>query len=264
MLVMEAQTRLLLVSLLPLVAVVPRMLGFVIAMQLLPETIFPAAVRNALALALSLMAYPVAAVDPALRGDDYLWWTGMLVKEALVGLVLGYLLGLPLALFESFGTLIDTQSGSNSAATYDPLAGHELGVTGALLRNLGVTLIAASGALLGAVQIVLWSYRVWPVSRLVPPALEDGAAPHVLPLFDALMGKLILLAFPVVFTMLALELAIGRINRSVPQLNVFTVAMPAKAAVGALVLAIELLLLAGSGIDLLQFPQAALRRWLGL
>lgn len=257
------QTHLLLVSLLPLVAVVPRMLGFMLGLGLLPEAIFPALMRNAVAISISLVVYPIAAVDPALMSGDYLWLTAILVKEVFVGLVLGYLLGLPLAMFESFGSLIDTQSGTNSAATFDPVSEHELGVSGALLRNLGATIIVSTGLFLAVVEIVLWSYRVWPVSLALPPALTIGAE-RSLPFFESFMVKLLLLAFPVIFVMLALELAIGRMNRSVPQLNVFTVAMPLKAAAAVLILILELLFLLDDIVDLLRFPNAPIRAWLGI
>lgn len=261
---METETtHLLLASLLPMVAVIPRMLGFMIGLQLLPDAIFPPLMRNAVAIAISLVAYPVAAADAALRADDYLWLTAILFKEGLIGLVLGYLLGLPMAMFESFGTLIDTQSGTNSAATFDPGAGHELGVSGALLRNLGATIIVSTGLFLAAVDIVLWSYKVWPISLALPPVLLVGAE-RSLPMFSAFMSKLLLLAFPVVFVMLALELAIGRINRSVPQLNVFTVAMPLKSVAASLMLIFELMFLLDDIVELLQFPNAMVRAWLGI
>lgn len=250
-------------ALLPLVAVTPRMFGFILGMQILPQAIFPATVRNAVALSLSLMAYPLAAADPALRSADPLLLAAFLAKEALVGLVLGYLLGLPLALFESFGVLVDTQSGTNSAPTYDPFAGHEMGALGSLLRQFGVTLIASTGILFAAVEIVLRSYAVWPISLLLPPALYESA-PRVLPIIDQFMVKVVLLAFPVVFVLLALELALGRISRSVPQLNVFTVSMPLKALAGVFVLILELLFLLDDIVALLRFPMAPVRMWLGL
>lgn len=259
----EITARTLLVSLLPMVAVVPRMLGFMVGMQLLPDEYFPALMRNGVAIAISLLAYPLAQADPSLRSDDYLWLAALLAKEALVGLALGSLLGLPLAMLESFGTLVDTQTGANSSAIYDPGAGHEMGALGSLLRNLGATLLVTTGLFLGAVEIVLWSYRSWPVGLALPPALTDPAA-HAMPLFEAFMSRLVLLAFPVVFVLLALELAIGRLNRAVPQLNVFTVAMPLKGAVALVILALELGFLLDGIVDLLRFPFAPVRAWLGI
>lgn len=256
-------THLLLASLMPMIAVIPRMLGFMVGIQLLPEAIFPSLMRNAVAIAISMVAYPVAAADTSLRPDDYLWLSAVMAKEGLIGLVLGYLLGLPMAMFESFGTLIDTQSGTNSAATFDPAAGHELGVSGVLLRNLGATIIVSTGLFLASVDIALWSYKVWPISLALPPLLLVGAE-RSLPIFQTFVSKLVLLAFPVIFVMLALELAIGRINRSVPQLNVFTVAMPLKGAAALLILILELMFLLDDIVDLLRFPNAMVRAWLGI
>src|SRR5688572_8645093 len=118
---MEAQPMYLPGLALPLVAVAPRMLGFMAGLQLLPAAAFPALLRNALALAMALAVYPIAAEDPLLRERDMLWWTMILAKEALLGLAMGTLLGLPLALFEGLGAMIDTQSGANSSSVYNPM-----------------------------------------------------------------------------------------------------------------------------------------------
>lgn len=246
---------------LPLVAVAPRMLGFMAGLQLLPAAAFPALLRNALALAMALAVYPVAAEDTLLRERDVLWWTMILAKEALIGLVLGTLLGLPLALFEALGSMIDTQSGANSSSVYNPLAEAELGVWSGLLRMMGATLIVSTGLLAASVELGLWSYRAWPVSVLVPPFGIDGV--QALALFQRFLEKLLLLAFPVVFVLLLLELAVGRMARPVPQLNVFTVAMPVKAVAAVMVLMVELLFMLDGVVDLLRFPIVAVRQWMG-
>jgi type III secretion protein T len=207
-----------------------------------------------------LAVYPIAAEDPLLRERDMLWWTMILAKEALLGLALGTLLGLPLALFEGLGAMIDTQSGANSSSVYNPLAEAELGVWAGLLRMMGATLIVSTGLLAASVELGLWSYRAWPVSVLAPPFDIDGG--QALALFQRFMEKLLLLAFPVVFVLLLLELAVGRMARPVPQLNVFTVAMPVKAVAAVMVLMIELLFLLDGVVDLLRFPIVAVRAWL--
>ena len=50
--------------------------------------------------------------------------------------------------------------------------------------------------------------------------------------------------------------------RPVPQLNVFTVAMPVKAVAAVMVLMIELLFLLDGVVDLLRFPIVAVRAWM--
>ena len=259
---MEAQSSMYLPGLaLPLVAVAPRMLGFMGGLQLLPSAAFPALLRNGLALAMALAVYPLAAEDALLRDRDMLWWTMIMAKEALLGLVLGTLLGLPLALFEGLGALIDNQSGANSSSVYNPLAEAELGAWAGLLRMMGATLIVSTGLLAASVELGLWSYRAWPVSALAPPITIDAA--QALALFQRFMEKLLLLAFPVVFVLLLLELAVGRMARPVPQLNVFTVAMPVKAVAAVMVLMIELVFLLDGVVDLLRFPLVAVRGWMG-
>jgi flagellar biosynthetic protein FliR len=48
------------------------------------------------------------------------------------------------------------------------------------------------------------------------------------------------LAAPVVFALLLVDVGVGIVSRSIPQLNVFTLGIPAKIIVGLLVLAASL------------------------
>ena len=248
-------------ALMPLLAPVPRMLGMVTGMQVLPAGLFPTLVRNAVAIAFGLMAAPLVVADPGLQSAGQLMWGALLVKEVLVGLVLGLVLGLPLAAFESLGILMDTQSGQNNAATYDPVSEHELGPTGSLLRLLGTTIYLATGLFGVALQVVLWSYKAWPIGATAP-LWEVIGGDVALSLVFQFLGRTVLLAFPVLLALLALEMAVGFLNRVVPQLNVFTVSMPLKASVALLVLTIELVAMTDSFVALLRFPLPVLRAWL--
>lgn len=250
-------------AVLPYLAAVPRMLGFFVGMQLLPTSIFPTLVRNAIAIGLSMVAAPLVVADVSLHSMSNLAWAALLTKEALLGLSLGMLLGLPLAAFESLGVLLDTGTGQNSAATYDPISEHEVGPTASLLRLFATVVFMASGLFALALELVFWSFKAWPVSSPTPVLGTLAAFPLHLIASD-FMRHVTLLAFPILAVLLALELAVGFMNRAVPQLNVFTVTMPMKASAALFILMVEFMLLTEDLIKALQFPMRAVKQWLQL
>lgn len=246
-------------AVLPLVIAVPRMLGFVVGMQLLPSSIFPTLVRNALAIGLSLAVLPLTPAHMATVEDGLGLGTTM-IKEVFVGLALGYLIGLPITVFESLGVLLDTQTGQNSAATYDPISEHEVGPTGTLLRLWATTAFLVSGLFGTALGLVYASYSVWPVDAITPRFDLLAGAP-LLQMSIAFLRQVLMLSFPIVLCLLALELSVGYLNRVVPQLNVFTVTMPLKASVALFLLMIELTLMTEDFMKLLEAPISTLRLW---
>jgi len=79
------------------------------------------------------------------------------------------------------------------------------------------------------------SYRLWPIFTF-SPRLDPGAIPHLLGLVDHLGALIVLLSAPIIIVMFMSEFALGLISRFTPQMNVFSLAMPIKSAVGLFVL----------------------------
>lgn len=249
--------------LMPLITAAPRMIGMLLGFQLLPAQMFPPLVRNATAIAFSIVLLPVTAPNVQLIEGSYLLLTALMAKEVFIGFVLGYALGLPLAVFESVGTAIDTQAGENNASIFDPASGHEGGPTAMFLRMLAASLLLTAGLFSAALELVFLSHRVWPVASWLPSA-EDVLGGVVMPLTQAFWTHVALLAFPVVALLLLAELAIGLINRAVPQLNVFAEAMPLKAWLALVMLIIQIGILTDDLSAALLIEYGRVREWLQL
>jgi type III secretion protein T len=247
----------------PLIAAAPRMIGMMLGFQLLPANVFPPLVRNAVAISFSMVLIPLVQPNVALAESSYLLLAALLVKEVFVGFVLGYALGLPLAVFESAGTMIDTQSGENNASIFDPQSGHEGGPMAMFLRMLATALLLMAGLFAVALELVFFSHKAWPLASFTPD-LDAVLTSVALPLTTRFWEHLALLAFPVVAMLLLAELAIGLINRAVPQLNVFAEAMPLKAWLAVLMLILQISILVDDLSAALLLDYGLVRDWLRL
>ncbi|TCP35614.1 flagellar biosynthetic protein FliR [Sphingomonas sp. BK235] len=157
--------------------------------------------------------------------------------EALVGLALGFVLQVAFAAPLVAGEIIGGSMGIGFANMIDPNSGRSSPAIGQFLSILLTLLFLSLDGHLVLVDLVVRSYRALPpgASWLAAGQLRDIA------LFGgyAFLAGL-LLALPVGFLLLCLNLVMGMVSRSAPSLNLFAVGLPVSLAVGVVSLAIAL------------------------
>lgn len=190
------------------------------------ETV-PAMVRNSIFVAMgviSLMIQPPLLVSTLAPQQ----WVGLIAKEVLVGLTIGFFFGSVLWALQGAGEIIDAKVGATLAQVVDPLSGNQTSLNGAFLGRLASVIFLFSGGLSMVVQVVVQSYAIWPIAAPMPRL--DGAT---LVLFEGEFGRLMVLATlfaaPVLSALFLIDLCLGLINRFAQQLNVFTLSMSLKA-----------------------------------
>ncbi|PZQ98047.1 MAG: flagellar biosynthesis protein FliR [Cereibacter sphaeroides] len=202
------------------------------AMAVLPafgEQVVPQRIRLCLGLAFTAIVAPLVAAD--LPGPQ----TGLplaLVTETVAGLVLGLALRFFIHALQTAGMMIAQATSLSQlfvGAGADPLP-----AIGNLLTVAGLALAVATGLHLRLIEYFIGSYEVFPPGRLPLPA--DLARWGV-----AGVGQSFALAFslaaPFLIASFIYNLALGVINRAMPQLMVAFVGTPA-IALGSMALLI--------------------------
>ena len=142
--------------------------------------------------------------------------------------------------------LIDAKAGTQLAQIVDPINGQQTSQTGQFLARLATYVFMASGGFMFMVGALVESFAVWPVTASLP-ALRPGT----LGVFEAEFGRLMLLATmiaaPVIVILFVLEGALGLMNRYAPNLNLLAIALPLKALVAVMLVAVLL----GTTVDLM-------------
>jgi type III secretion protein T len=202
------------------------------------ETI-PALIRNVFFVSVALAVMPLALAEPlpaSLAGAALI---PILLKEIFIGVSIGFAFGIVFWALQSAGELIDTKIGTGIAQLVDPLTGAQTTLVGAYLGRLGGYVFAALGGLQLFVNLLLSSFRVWPVNAPLPD-LEAAAAVFFVGRFDELMQLALLLAAPALCVLTLLEFGLGFVNRYAPQLNVFVLSMALKSWLAILILLLTL------------------------
>jgi flagellar biosynthetic protein FliR len=194
----------------------------------------PTMVRVTLALGLawiSVLAMPSTAPGFAIHGVG--GWILAAFAELSIGMVFGLVVMVPQAALHSAGWLIDIQAGLGAATLFNP------GAEGDPQSLLGTALMLLATVLFFTLDLHLELYRGLVGSLQVLPI--GGRSPRFdLEAFFGLLGSSFLFALMVVASVLlglfAVDVGVAYATRSMPQANVYFLALPMKVLVAVLLL----------------------------
>jgi flagellar biosynthetic protein FliR len=220
---------------------------FVLA-PLFSSKLIPARGKSVCAVALAVGIAPIA-----LAGHDVPIEVGSLVelmlKEILVGLAYAFALGALFAAVSTAGSFLDTLIGFSYGALVDPVTGNQSAVLTQAYILVGILILIAIGGDQLMIKGLARSYELVPLLDSPSlPAIAGGAQSA----FAQVFLSAIELSAPVVLAIIITDAAFGMVSRVVPQLNVFAVGFPAKAAIGLLMIGVSLPFAAGWIADELQ------------
>lgn len=194
----------------------------------------PVMVRITLSSAIGVLVLATHPVTPP--QDVFAFATFMAIaSEALVGLAMGFILQIAFAAPMLASEVIGVSMGIGFANAIDPQNGRSSPALGQFFSIMLTLLFLSVNGHLVLVEMVVKSYDVLPVGAAWMTAGQmKGIA--FFGGYTFLAG--LLLALPVGFLLLCLNLVVGMLSRSAPALNLFAVGLPASLAVGVIALAI--------------------------
>ncbi|MBU8877846.1 flagellar type III secretion system protein FliR [Bacillus sp. FJAT-29790] len=160
----------------------------------------------------------------------------LIIKEALVGLLIGFIAYLILAAIQIAGGFIDFQMGFAIANVIDPQTGAQSPLMGQYLYTIGLFFLLTVNGHHLMLDGVFYSYRFIPLDQPWIPFGNEKMVEYVIRSFNSMFVIAFQMAIPVVGSLFLVDIALGIVARTVPQLNVFVVGLPLKIGVSFIVL----------------------------
>jgi len=187
------------------------------------------------------MFYAVDA-DPMEINLQYFFY---MIKEVLVGLFIGFMGYMILAAVQAAGSFIDFQMGFAIANVIDPQTGAQSPLIGQYLYMFTLLLLLAVDGHHLLLDGIFYSYQYIPIDQALPVFGDASLIEYVLKSFSTMFVIAFQMAVPVVAVLFLVDVALGIIARTVPQMNVFVVGFPIKIAVSFIVLLIVMSVIFG-------------------
>ena len=191
----------------------------------------PVQARLAIALGITLVFVPLctASVGPAPLAPDVPSMVLLIAKEAMIGLLIGFVTILVFSAIQAAGDFVDLQSGFNFASTIDPVFHGSTAVCGRFHQIIAGLLFFVTNAHYILLSGLADSFQSVPVGSFAPnPAVVGG----VMDIFVGLFAIALRIAAPVIAAVFLADAALALIARAVPQMNVLMVGLPVKLGVG--------------------------------
>ena len=195
-------------------------------------TLFRAALALALAAAIVTATGAALAAPPATVAE----LIGYAGTELVVGAALAFGLAAAFGAFLFAGRLLDLQFGFGIANLIDPTTRTHAPLIGVALNLLAITLFFVIDGHHLLLRALAFSLEQFPPGRSLA-SLNFAAIGAQ---FGTLFTLGLAIAAPALFAVLLLDLGFAVASRTMPQMNVFIVAIPFKIALGLLVLALSL------------------------
>ncbi|NLT57750.1 MAG: flagellar biosynthetic protein FliR [Clostridiales bacterium] len=207
--------------------------GLVVSSPLFGRVGVPAQAKTGLVLSLTLLFFTLLPQPAPIVYSSLFGYGLILFREVLIGIALAFVTNLFFSLTFVAGQLIDMQIGFGIVNVYDQQNNTQIPMVGNLYNLTLLIVFFAAGGHRRLFAILYTTLQRLPVGSL-------SAAPQIGLVALELFSKSFLLgvqvALPIIASGLILELCFGVLIRTVPQMNMFVVGIPAKIVIGFVIL----------------------------
>ncbi|MFC5476723.1 flagellar biosynthetic protein FliR [Massilia suwonensis] len=208
-----------------------RIMAMLSAAPAIGDGMVPIPVRALLSLVLAFLMLPMTK---GMTMPDPFSLAGVVAmfEQAVIGGVMGFALQFATSAISMLGFLASSQIGFSMAQMNDPVNGQQSDVISSLLALVAIFVFFAIDGHLVLMTILGQSFRAWPVGTGLGSIVLQTVALNVGWVFAAAM----LLAIPIVFSTMVVQIGFGFLNRVAPSLNLFSLGFSLVTVFGLLML----------------------------
>lgn len=212
-----------------------RTLAFLMTVPLFSYRTIPNMFKVGFSFFLSLII--LTSLDSPVVSLDYSYIL-LLLKEITVGLAIGLIAYIILSAVQTAGGFIDFQMGFAIANVVDPQTGAQSPIIGQFFYMIAILFLLAVNGHYLLIDGVFNSYQFIPLEGLL--SFDGDVSEFIMRAFNSMFVIAFQMALPIVGCLFLVDVALGLIARTVPQVNVFVVGLPLKIFVSFFVISLFL------------------------
>lgn len=209
-----------------------RVSAFIMACPLLGHNAVPNQVKIGLAVAATVAMAPLLPPLPDVA--VYSWaGVGILVEQVLIGVALGFVIRILFTVVQAAGEFVGLQMGLAFATFFSPDSGTNTMILSRLLYFITLMMFLAMNGHLIAIEILSATFTTLPIASM---SLNAGAWDLLVRFGSTIFIAGMLLALPLMASLLIINLSLGILNRTAPQFTVFSIGFPMSLTAGLVLL----------------------------
>lgn len=208
-----------------------RITAFFVTVPLFSYRTIPNTFKIGMSFFLALIIFPIINTDQIVL-DNY---PLLLMKEAVIGLLIGLIAYIILSAVQIAGGFVDFQMGFAIANVVDPQTGAQSPILGQYFYIIALLFLLSVNGHYLIIDGIYNSFQFIALDKYVPFG-EESIAHFIIYTFNRMFIIAFQIAIPIVGCLFLVDIALGMIARTVPQLNVFVVGLPIKILVSFVVI----------------------------
>jgi flagellar biosynthetic protein FliR len=218
--------------------VLTRISGIFIISPFLGSSNIPAVIRASAAIAISLVLFPVIQLQTGtVIPDSLIGYIIVVCTELFIGWIIGFIASLTFSAIRMAGQILDMQVGFAMVNVLDPTTGQQIPLIGSFKYNLAIIVFLVTNSHHLLLTGLFDSFRLIPV---LGSPFSVSITKLVVDMVAGSFAVAIKISLPVLVAITLTDVALGVLARTMPQMNIFVVGIPAKIFVGLFVLAFAL------------------------
>ena len=210
-----------------------RLLGLLFIAPIFSSNMFLVRYKMILALWLSLAVAP-GLLESIEVPNNILWFGFILLKELIIGGILGFFISLIFMILRVSAELFSIQIGLGFSQMFDPIRQAEVSLVGNFFYLISVLLFISIGGLHYSLKIVVQSYKLLP---LINYSDHVDLIHHTVWYYFINMFRLAMqFALPIVAVSILLTIILAIVGKVAPQSNILILGLPLQYSLGILMM----------------------------
>ncbi|MNW30510.1 Flagellar biosynthetic protein FliR [compost metagenome] len=161
----------------------------------------------------------------------------VIIREVLIGLLMGFVATLIFYVIQIAGSFIDIQIGFGIANVIDPMTGASAPILGNFKYIFATLLFLSINGHHYLLDAIIRSYNWIPLSNELFQKIYNGnVSEFLITTFSQSFTLSLQMAAPLIVALFLTDVALGFLARTAPQFNVFVIGIPLKIVVGLVVM----------------------------
>ena len=213
-----------------------RFVGILMIAPMFSSNIIPNSIKLSLAFVATAIIFPLVANTSVKVASTFLEYFLSLVNEALIGILIGFLMSVLFAAFQVMANFFEVQMGFGISETIDPINQVSLPVLGQLQALVVILIFIAIDGQNWVIRTLYNSFKAMPVlsdaSKAVFLGSFQGVIDRMIYYMSSMFSIALSLALPIMLTLFLLSLSLGLLAKAAPQMNILMLGFPMQIAVG--------------------------------
>ncbi len=182
----------------------------------------PTQIKAASAISIAAILYPVVDTPVEIPAD--VWnYALMLCEEILIGWLIGFVGAAALSAINMAGKVMDMQVGYAVVNVMDPTSGQQIALIGSFMYNLAILIMLVVNGHHIILSALAESFNIVPLATAQYNVELSSLIGDVT---GAIFMTGMKIAMPVTFAILMVNVGMGILARTMPQMNIFVIGIP--------------------------------------